>query len=94
MLRPKFGFLLTPNGCWEKRLKGRSARVVITMGMPALAYRWFFGAHSLRSLERNILGFCGIAPIRSSLVGTVESENPKSRKRWLERMHSLGKRAA
>lgn len=94
VLRPKFGFLLTPNGRWEKRLKGRSARVVITMGMPALAYRWFFGAHSLRSLERKILGFCGIAPIRSSLVGTVESENPKSRKRWLERMHSLGKRAA
>lgn len=94
VLRPKFGFLLTPNGRWEKRLKGRSARVVITMGMPALAYRWFFGVHSLRSLERKILGFCGIAPIRSSLVGTVESENPKSRKRWLERMHSLGKRAA
>lgn len=93
VLRPKFGFLLTPNGRWKKRLNGRSARVVIIMGMPALAYRWFFGAHSLRSLERNILGFCGIAPIRSSLVGTLKPENPKSRKRWLERMHSLSKRA-
>jgi len=92
VLRPGFGFHLTENGRWEKRLKGRSARVVITMGMPALAYRWYFGAHSLRSLERNILGFCGIAPIRSSLVGMVDSKNPKGRDRWLRRMQQLGAR--
>jgi hypothetical protein len=28
------------------------------MGMPAVAYRWYFGAHSLKSLERNILNGC------------------------------------
>jgi hypothetical protein len=27
------------------------------MGMPAAVYRWFYRAHSLKSLERNILGF-------------------------------------
>ncbi len=41
-------------------LKGKSARIVITMGMPALAYRWYFLAHSLRSLERNVLGIAGV----------------------------------
>lgn len=92
VLRPDFGFSLTPEGRWKKRLKGRSARVIITMGMPALAYRWYFGAHSLRNLKRNILGFCGIGPIRASLVGMVESKNPRGRERWLARMGKYGTR--
>ena len=44
-------------------LKGKSARVVITMGMPALVYRWYFFAHGLKNLERSILGVAGIRPI-------------------------------
>lgn len=92
VLRPGFGFLHTENGRWEKHLKGRSARIVVTMRMPALAYRLYFGAHSLRSLERNILGFCGFGPLRTSTIGLVDSKNPKGRKRWLERMEKFGQR--
>ena len=40
----------------KKGLKGRSAGIVVTMGMPALVYLWYFGAHSVKSLERNIPG--------------------------------------
>ena len=29
---------------WKSALKGRSSRIVITMGMPAFVYRWYFGA--------------------------------------------------
>lgn len=71
-----------------KLLKGRTARIVVTMGMPALAYRWYFRAHSLKNLERNILGFCGIGPVRETLVGMVESE--KRRAKWLQTMNRLG----
>jgi putative NADPH-quinone reductase len=74
----------------RKLLAGRSARIVVTMGMPALLFRWFFGAHSLKSLERNILGFVGIAPIRESLFGLVESVKPARRARWLETLRNLG----
>jgi Flavodoxin-like fold len=31
-------------------LAGRSARLVATMGMPALIYRWYFRAHGVRGL--------------------------------------------
>lgn len=75
-----------------KLLKGRSARIVITMGMPALAYRWYFGAHSLKNLRRNILGFCGIGPIRTTLIGMVEA-NARRRESALANMRSLGARA-
>jgi putative NADPH-quinone reductase len=91
VLRPGFATSKVQKGSsWEKMLQGKSARIVITMGMPALAYRWYFRAHSLKSLERNILGFCGIAPIRENLFGLVEAVSDKKRQSWLEKMKQLG----
>ncbi len=80
-----------PGRTWKKRLTGRSARIVITMGMPAFIYRWYFGAHSLKSLERNILGFAGIGPVSESLIGMVEAMNDAARHQWLAKMCALGR---
>jgi len=74
--------------------KGKSTRVIITMGMPALIYNWYFFAHSLKSLERNILRFIGMSPVRSSIIGSVESMSHEQRLRWLERVRNLGGQAA
>jgi putative NADPH-quinone reductase len=72
VLRPGFAFERgARNPFTAKRLGGRSARIVVTMGMPALVYRWVFRAHSVKSLERNILGFAGIGPVRETLIGGV-----------------------
>lgn len=71
-------------------LGGRSARIVMTMGMPAWAYRWYFRAHSLKSLERNILRFSGIGPIRETLIGSVEAIKPERRQHWLAELRKLG----
>ncbi len=60
------------------------------MGMPVFFYRWYFGAHGLKNLKRNILEFCGINPISVSLVGMVESSGDMRRKAWLVRMRELG----
>jgi putative NADPH-quinone reductase len=72
-----------------KPLRGKSVRIVVTMGMPAFIFRWYFGAHGLRVLERNILAFVGAGPIRSSVVGLVEGP-AKGRERWLRKMAALG----
>jgi len=76
-----------------KLLKGKSVRIVVTMGMPALAYRLFFRAHSLKSLQRNILGFIGAGPIRSTLIGLVDSINPARAKKLFRQMENLGRSA-
>jgi putative NADPH-quinone reductase len=73
-------------------LSGRTARIVVTMGMPAFIYRWYFGAHSLKSLERNILKLSGIGPIKESLIGMVDEVDKKRRIKWLEKMCVLGKK--
>lgn len=71
-------------------LGGKTARIVVTMGMPSFAYRWFFRAHGLKNLERNILRFCGIRSIRESLIGGVERPAAPFREKWLARMRRLG----
>ncbi|MHA7870979.1 MAG: NAD(P)H-dependent oxidoreductase [Hyphococcus sp.] len=73
---------------------GKSARVAITMGMPALAYRWFFGAHSLKSLEKNILHFAGVKPVRESLFGLVEAGSRDAMKKRIEAFTQTGARDA
>jgi putative NADPH-quinone reductase len=92
VFRPGFALETVDGGKrWIRLLKGKSAHIVVTMGMPAFLYRWFYGAHGLKSLERNILKFTGVGPIRESLVGRVE-ECPEHRVHWLEKMVALGRK--
>jgi putative NADPH-quinone reductase len=91
VFRYDFAFEQQENGRFDKKLVGRSARIVVTMGMPALAYRWFYGAHSLKGIERNILKFAGIRPVRESLFGLVENVDAAKRARWLAEMERLGR---
>ena len=90
VLRPGQSVSLTAGPFDKKPLSGKSARVVVTMGMPAWMYRWVFGAHSLKSLKRNILWFVGIGPIRHSLIGAIAGKNPAARVAWLARLRKLG----
>jgi putative NADPH-quinone reductase len=93
--RPGFAFTHEKGGNpWGKKaLTGRSARVVVTMGMPALVYRWYFRAHSVKSLERNILGFVGIAPVHETLVGLTGDMKAEDAAKWLGKLKRLGERA-
>ena len=92
VLRPNFAFGDNPGGFPKPLLQGKSARIVVTMGMPAFAYRWFFRAHSLKSLQRNILRFCGVKPVHNTLIGSVDSDQPTRQQEWLKTMHVLGSR--
>lgn len=87
------GFALAEGSSPKPLLKGRSARLVVTMGMPAFFYRFYFGAHSVKSFERNILKLVGIKPVAHSLVGSVEGD-AETRQRWLASLRALGRDAA
>jgi putative NADPH-quinone reductase len=93
--RPGFAFKRAKDGnpFGAKGLTGRSARVVATMGMPALVYRWYFRAHSVKSLERNILGFVGIAPVHETLIGMVGNFKGDDARKWMDRLRQLGRKA-
>jgi putative NADPH-quinone reductase len=92
VFRPGFAIAKPEAGkMWKKLLTGKTARIVVTMGMPAFFYRWYFRAHSLKSLERNILGFSGIGPIKESLIGMVEASDNAARDKWLAKMRTFGR---
>ena len=79
-------------GFGSRRLKGRSARVVVTAGMPAAFYRLIYRAHSLKSFRRNILRFCGFRPVSTTVI-SVNVGGDKAREKWLGKMQRLGRAA-
>lgn len=93
VLRPGFALIYQGHRFPQKGLSGKSAHVIVTMGMPAFWYRWFFRAHGVRGLERNVLNFCGLKPIHETLIGLVEAKDGRARERWLERMEKAGRDA-
>ena len=92
IFRPAFAFggeAATPGA---GRLKGRSARIVVTMGMPALIYRTLFFGHSLKALKRGLLALVGFAPIRDTILGGLETR--RDREELLRRLAAMGAWAA
>lgn len=80
---------------WPRQmLKGRSGRVVVTMGMPAAAYRLIFGAHGVRGFESGILGMAGFNPVRETLIGGVGAVKPAHADQLIKRLRDLGARDA
>lgn len=93
VVRPGFAFAYLEGGGTKMQLKGRSARVVVTMGMPSLVFRlWFLGA-GLSVVTRNILGFVGFSPVRSTVLGMVEAAGDARKRQWIFRMEALGRAA-
>lgn len=93
VLRPGFAVQTDERRQWQRALAGRSARVVVTMGMPASLYRWYFLAHGVRGLERNVLATCGLKPVRQTLIGMVDGGSRRRHDRHFRTMRELGRRA-
>lgn len=93
VFRPGFAFGEGERKIDGGRLKGRSARIIVTMGMPALLYDLFFFGHSTRSLRRNILEFVGIRPVRVLTLGMAEGQGDTGVARWLASVERLGEQA-
>lgn len=80
-------------GRFVKLLKGKSARVIITMGMPGFLYRLWYGAPVRRILKSNILGFLGVHPVRFNMFGLIEGVGGAHRQSWIRKVERLGRSA-
>ena len=91
IFRPGFTMDYNAKPFPRRLLAGRSARIVVTMGMPVTLYRWYFGAFGVRFFERSMLSFAGIKPVRESFYGLTLS-NEKKRARSIADMRQHGAR--
>jgi putative NADPH-quinone reductase len=74
----------------RSRFKGKTARIVVTMGMPSLMYRLMFRAHGVRNIAEGVLGFAGFGPVRMTLFGAVEASSSHRQRARLEQVRLLG----
>ena len=89
MARAEFALGVNGPGWPAQNLKGRSARVIVTMGMPALAYRLWFMNAGVSVLNRQILGMSGVRPVRQTTIGGMGSMSDARRTAWLRRVEAL-----
>jgi putative NADPH-quinone reductase len=92
VFRPNFAFD-PAKGPFGGRLKGRSARIIVTMGMPGWIYRAWYLSHGIKAFEQGILHFVGIRPTHVTIVGSIEAMSESQRKRCLAKIESLGRKA-
>jgi len=83
--KPLWGFI--PR--WDKYLKGRTARIIATMGGPTLYYRHILGEPAFRMMKAS-LEFCGIKPIKKNYFGLIELSSKEKRDRWLKKVYRVG----
>ena len=92
------GFYLKPaeeGHAWpERMMKGKSARIVVTMGMPDLIYRFGMDAGALKALERGVLGLSGFKPMHHTIIGSVGELTPSKVESWFTFMREIGGEAA
>jgi putative NADPH-quinone reductase len=75
----------------EQMMQGKSARTVITMGMPGLVYRFGMDAGSLRALERGVLGLSGFKPLHHTILGGAGEVDASKFTRWCTDMRVFGR---
>lgn len=73
------------------KLRGKSARLIVTMGMPAAVYRFVFAARGVGSIAHSVLGFSGVRPVRTTLLGMIGQPDQARR---LAAVRALGRSAA
>ena len=89
VIRPGGAFSYEKHGA-KKLLAGRSAHIVVTMGLPARLYQTYFCSHGIRGLRRSVFKFAGLSPVRTTMFGMIESASDATRSRWLEAMRKNG----
>ncbi len=91
VLMPGFAFADREDGeGWDKILIGKTAHLLTTMDTPPWVYRWIYRAPGLNAIGRATLGFCGIAPVRSTIFGPIKTASDERRAAWIDRAHREG----
>lgn len=89
----RYGFAVGEPGSGKAGLLGgRTARVIVTMGMPAPIFSVLFDGAGLKCLTRGVLRLAGLR-VRSTIIGGVEGAASR-RSHWLRRVEALGAQAA
>jgi putative NADPH-quinone reductase len=91
VLRPGFAFEQRGAGQRPRRLlTGRSARIIVTRGMPELFDEVDRSPRSIRNVAAEVLEICGVRPVRITIVEGAETLTAVERDKIHYDMRRLG----
>ena len=88
---PGFAFKYRKNSpFWDKLLKGKTARLIVTMDTPKWYY-WLINKNAgHNAMKIGVLEFCGIKPVKITAFAPIKSSDETKRKKWLNDVEALG----
>lgn len=88
---PKFAFKYHKNDpFWDKLLKEKTARLIVTMDTPKWYYWLINKSSGHNSMKIGVLEFCGIKPVKIKSFGPVNASTETKRDTWLLEAETLG----
>ncbi len=91
---PGFAFKYRDGGLPERLLKGKSARLLVTMDTPVWWYKFVVGAPGHKAMKRAILQFCGISSVKITTFAVVRKASEQKIEHWLQKAALLGRKGA
>ena len=90
---PRFAFKYRENSpFWDKLLKGKTARLIVTMDTPKWYY-WIINKNAGHSaMKIGVLEFCGIKPVKITVFSGIKSSDEAKRKKWIDDVMELGEK--
>ena len=76
---------------WYRRLKGRSARIIVTSDSHPLLLWILFGGN-INSWVRGVLRFSGFAPVRKTWFSGMKKLTPERAQKLLTKVERLGRK--
>jgi len=88
---PEFAFAYREDSqLWDKLLKGKTGRLIVTMDTPKWYYYLIYNRPGHNSMKKGILGFCGVKPVKITTLSPVKSANKSKREKWLKQIEKIG----
>lgn len=92
---PGFAFKYRKNSPLpEQLLKGKTARLIVTMDSPYVYYRFYLRQPGHQMMKHSILKFCGVGSVRATNITQLRKMPEVARKQWLERVLRMGRKLA
>lgn len=88
---PGFAFKYKKGDLLPKRLlKGRTARIIVTMDTPVWYYKLIYGSPATKMMKKTVLEFCGFSPVKVTEFGAVLKSGDDKRKKWIAKVNRYG----
>jgi putative NADPH-quinone reductase len=91
---PKIAFDHDSNGKRIELLKGKSARIIVTMGQPVWYYKFVCRSCATVQLKHITLNFCGIKKIKTTYFGGMENASKEKCEKILKNIEIVAQKEA